>query len=204
VTLELRPFGIADLPGIYRVCAEVDGVGEGTPPSLRVPELAGHVYAGPYAVADPELSFVLVDELGVAGYLVATADAAAFERWRDEHWSPALRAQFPLPDRAGDDSADHRYLKELHRPPGSPDPQTIDAPAQLHMKLTERARQRGHGRALVEALEVRLRARRVPGIHVGVAATNWGAIAFYERLGFRIAVRHPWGSTLVRDLGEAV
>lgn len=203
MTLELRPFGIADLPGVYRVCAEVDGVGAGAPPSLRVPELAGHVYAGPYAVADPELAFVLVDELGVAGYLVATADAAAFELWRHEHWSPALRAQFPISAGAGEDYADRRYLEELHRPPMGPDPQTKEAPAQLHMKLTERARQRGRGRALVEALEVRLRARDVPGIHVGVAATNGPAIAFYERLGFRTAVRHSWGSTLVRDLTRA-
>ena len=72
----VRPVTLADLPGIYRVCLVAGFPGEDVDDG-RNPDLLGHVYAGPYAVADPELCAVAVDPLGVSGYVLATDDAAA-------------------------------------------------------------------------------------------------------------------------------
>jgi hypothetical protein len=43
------------------------------------PRLIGHVYVGPYAVLEPELSFIVEDADGVAGYVLGAANTALFE-----------------------------------------------------------------------------------------------------------------------------
>jgi RimJ/RimL family protein N-acetyltransferase len=40
----------------------------------------------------------------------------------------------------------------------------------------------------------------VTGLHLGVDARNTGAVAFYERVGFRRYADHDWGHTLTLDL----
>ncbi|GHS89166.1 hypothetical protein AGMMS50218_14780 [Actinomycetota bacterium] len=94
---QIRPFQPFDLPGMYDVCLRTGDGGRDARPIYRNPHLIGHLYAGPYPVADPGLTFVVADAAGVAGYVVGTADTVGFERWLDEHWRPGLRAQYPEP-----------------------------------------------------------------------------------------------------------
>ena len=181
----IRPATLADLPGIYRVCLVAgypdEDIGDG-----RNPDLLGHVYAGPYVVADASLCAVVVDPLGVAGYLLATADARAFEAWAEEHWWPTLRAQYP----AGSSSLalDAEVIGLLHTPPTSPTELLAEHPAQLHIDLLDRARGTGAGRTLIDDLCARLDARGVRGVHLGVGRDNTHAIGFYRHLGFTDAV----------------
>jgi GNAT superfamily N-acetyltransferase len=182
----LQPFAIHDLPGLYRICAEVDARGGTARQHLHAPDLAGHVFVGPYVVADPGLCWVVADDLGVAGYIVATDDAARFERWREAHWYPPLRARHRAAAPRSDGSADDRYLRLLHSPPRQPEAIPADYPAELHIKLDPRAAGQGWGRGLIESLVTELRDRHLPGIHLGVAAQNANAIAFYTHVGFRV------------------
>ncbi|WP_109530846.1 GNAT family N-acetyltransferase [Nocardia aurea] len=196
----LRPYHPADLAGIYRVCLLVDAVGGARPARFHNGDLPGHVYAGPYAVADPGLAFVVADERGVGGYVVATADTLRFRQWLDEHWWPVLREQYPRRADPGDGTRDHVLIEDIHATPGAPRPWFATHPAQLHIKLADRLQGRGWGRRLMEALCAALRERGVPGAHLGVAAGNRRAIAFYDALGFTQAHEHDWGHTLVLDL----
>ena len=66
-------------------------------------------------------------------------------------------------------------------------------PAHLHIDLEARARGRGLGRVLIEGLLTDLRARGVPGVHLGVDVANANAIAFYRHLGFRDVATEPGG-----------
>jgi len=72
------------------------------------------------------------------------------------------------------------------------DPRELDFsdprfPAHLHIDLLPVARGKGAGRRLITTWLDSLRARGVPGCHLGTFAENTGAIAFFETMGF---VRH--------------
>jgi ribosomal protein S18 acetylase RimI-like enzyme len=199
--MRLRAFATCDLPGMYRVCLLTGDAGSDATGAYRDPDLLGHVYAGPYPVADPGLTWVVTDDAGtVAGYVVGTADSQAFARWQEESWWPALRERLPRPDEADDPRRDHELLRVVHDG-ATYDPAVTDAyPAHLHIDLLPHAQGRGLGRTLIATLAAALRERGVPGLHLGVSAANTGAIAFYDRVGFRPVATHDWGLTLGMDL----
>ena len=180
----LRPFAPYDLPGLYRVCGEVDARGGAERQQLRAPDLPGHIFAGPYIVADPDLCWVVTDDQGVAGYIVGTADAVQFERWREEHWYPPIRVQYPPTAFSVQPSNDGRYLEILHAPLRALTAYPSEYPAELHIKLDRRVARQGWGTQLVDELVVALRQRRIKGLHLSVSVENTGAVAFYWRLGF--------------------
>lgn len=194
----MRPFHPSDLPGMYRVCLRTGAAGQDATDRYRDPDLLGHVYCGPYPVADPGLTFVVVDAHGVAGYVVATADTAGFADWCEREWWPVLRARHAATDDPGDGSQDHVLHAMVHRPDVAPAP--ASAPAHLHIDLLPRLQGQGWGRRLIEQLAAALRARGVPGVHLGVDAANVRAVAFYEHLGFRRETTYGWGHRMVLDL----
>ena len=200
MTATLRPYHPSDLPGMYRLCLLTGAAGEDATSLYRDPDLLGHVYCGPYPTADPWLTFVVVDEQGVGGYVVATADTAAFDAWCERAWWPTLRAQHPQVPDPQDGTEDHVLLGRIHHPDPSDAPS--DAPAHLHIDLLPRLQGQGWGRRLVDTLATALRERGVPGVHLGVSAANTRAIAFYEHLGFRRETTYGWGHRLVLDLRE--
>ena len=173
---ELRAAGDMDAPGAYRVCHET-----GDPNPGQNPDLLGHVYAGPYLFGQRDLARVVADDEGIAGYLFGCADTRAFERWCEERWWPVLRGQYPL---ASARAADRELVALLHEPPRSPEAVVRGHPAHLHIDLLERTRGQGYGRLLVDWLCAQLAGRGIPGVHLGVAADNENAIAFYGHLGF--------------------
>ena len=177
----LRGYDSGDLAAMYRVCLLTGDAGVDASALYRDPDLIGHVYCGPYPAADPSLSLVVADDEGVAGYLVGTADSAAFAAWQDEHWWPALRLRHPLgPD---DGTPDHRLVELIHHPPLVVPPP--GHPAHLHVDLLPRLQGQGWGRRLIDAFVDLLRERGVPGLHLVADPRNTGALGFYARLGFR-------------------
>lgn len=201
MTTDLRPYQSADLPGIYHVCLVTDATGGGAAASCHDGDLPGHIYAGPYALADPGLAFVVADHSGIAGYIVATADTAAFQDWQEEHWWPALRERYPRRADLCDGTRDHLLIDAMHAPPVR-QRWFATHPAQLHIKLAARLQGQGWGRRLMGASLDALRERGAPGVHLGVAETNRGALAFYEALGFTPVHRNGRVRTLGLDLSQ--
>jgi ribosomal protein S18 acetylase RimI-like enzyme len=177
----IRPAGLHDLPGAYRVCLLTGDGGRDGSALFRNPDLIGHVYVGPYIVGQPELALVLVDPEGVAGYCLAAEGTRAFEAWEEARWWPPLREQYPPTD---DDSPDGELVRLLHAPQHAPEAVVRDYPAHLHIDLLERVRGLGLGRILVETQVAALRERGSRGLHLDVAADNSNAIDFYRHLGF--------------------
>lgn len=198
----IRPFQPYDLAGMYRVCLETGDSGRDATRLYRDPELLGHVYAGPYPVADPGLTWVAYDEHGLLGYVVATADTAAFEDWLEEEWWPGLRARYPREAAAdpGDGTQDWLRVAHLHDPPRTEAGLLETHPAHLHIDILPRGQGKGLGRRLITTLTGALRERGVPGLHLGVGSGNPGAFAFYLALGFHERQRAAWGSTMTMDL----
>lgn len=180
--LEIRHPLPSDLPGIYRICLVTGDAGADGTALYANPDLIGHVYAGPYAVRHPELSFVAVDEAGVAGYVLVAPDTRAFEAWEQEHWWPALRAQYPLGSAASD--ADNALIRLFHSPDHIADEVLVHHPAHLHIDLHPRLQGRGVGRELIGRALDGLRDAGVPGLHLAVDPRNAGGQAFYPRVGF--------------------
>ncbi|QCB94872.1 GNAT family N-acetyltransferase [Cellulomonas shaoxiangyii] len=195
----LRPYHPSDQPGLYRVCLATGDAGRDATPLYRDPDLLGHVYAGPYPVADPGLTWVVTDDAGrVAGYVVATADTRAFDDWLEQHWWPVLRARYARRADPGDGTRDHVLVDLLHDRSRADVPAGF--PAHLHIDLLPHLQGQGWGRRLVATLSDALRARGVPGLHLGVAAQNTGAVAFYERIGMRVHESFDWGYRMVLPL----
>jgi ribosomal protein S18 acetylase RimI-like enzyme len=187
----IRPFHPSDLPAIYRICLLTGDAGNDASAEHADPDLFGHVWAGPYPTADPSLCRVVVDDAGVAGYLLATADTDAFTTWCARRWWPALRERYPLDvgPSTPRTAADAALVERLHHPPHEDVP--AGYPAHLHLDLLPRVQGRGLGRALIETVVAELGRRAVPGVHLGTHPRNTGAVAFYTRLGFTPAPDVP-------------
>lgn len=183
---DIRPAGLHDLPGTYRVCLLTADAGADGSALCENPDLLGHIYVGPYLVGSPDLAFVIADELGVAGYVLGAADTREFEQWQEREWWPALRKQYPATAGA---SLDDELIAHLHTPVTSPAAVVENHPAHLHIDLLPRVQGTGAGRAMMETLFAALRARGVTGVHLDVGEDNHNAIAFYRHLGFRELAR---------------
>jgi ribosomal protein S18 acetylase RimI-like enzyme len=193
----IRPAGLHDLPGTYRVCLQTADAGADGSALYENPDLLGHVYVGPYLVGQPDLSFVIADNHGVAGYVFGAADTRQFEAWQEREWWPSLREQYPL---TGGATLDDELISHLHSPVHSPDGVVEHYPAHLHIDLLPRVQGTGFGRKMLETLFEALRARGVRGIHLDVGEDNQNAIAFYRHLGFVEVARGTDSIYLGREL----
>jgi ribosomal protein S18 acetylase RimI-like enzyme len=185
--------GLADMAGVYRVCLLTADAGEDATEMYVDPDLVGHVYVGPYLAQGSGTQLVVVDEQGVAGYLLSTDDTATFDAWADEQWWPALRGRYRS---VVDDTPDGSIIRLIHEPDRQA-PAVLEAyPAHLHIDLLARTRGSGLGRLLIDRLLAELRQREVIGVHLGVDGRNTNAIDFYEHLGFHALEREAWGVTM--------
>ncbi|MEN9938728.1 MAG: hypothetical protein RLZZ387_5307 [Chloroflexota bacterium] len=191
MTFAIRPYHPSDMVALYRICLLTGDSGQDASALYRDPELLGHVFAGPYAVFEPDLCFTLTHAAAPVGYVLATRDSAAFAERCEREWFPPLRERYPLPP-PDDHSSEAGFTRYMHAGLGvSPE---MDAyPAHLHIDILPVAQGQGWGRRLIETLAARLREVGVPGVHLGVGARNTRAIAFYERVGFhRIQTYDTW------------
>lgn len=188
VPFSVRPFHPSDLCALYRICLRTGDGGDDATALYTDPELLGHYYAGPYAVLEPDLCYVLTHRGDPCGYVLGARDTAAFSARCEREWLPVLRARYPAP--APDDfSCDARVVRLLHE--GYPvRAELAEYPAHLHVDLLPVAQGKGWGRLLMETFLDRLREVGVPAVHLGVGMRNERAIGFYEAVGFHLVRRY--------------
>ena len=193
--LSIRPAAPADRAAVEAICVATGEDGRDAAGRYDDPVLLAHLWATPHLLADPALGTIVEDQNGPAGYLVATADTVAFERWCERHWWPALRQRYPLEAERRD--ADRELVRLLHAPEATPASLTDRYPAHLHINLLPRLQGTGLGRLLIERLVAQLRQRGVAGVHLGVSATNEPAIGFYRHMGFEPEAVEPDGGLIM-------
>ena len=187
----IRPYHPSDLYSLYQICLRTADSGQDATARFRDPELMGHIYAAPYAVAEPDLCFILTADGAPSGYVLGTRDSMAFHAWCEREWLPVLRARYPLPA-PEDDSPDAEAVRLLHEG-DPPHPDLAAYPAHLHIDLLPVGQGHGWGRRMIETLLTRMHALDVPAVHLGVGKRNTGAIRFYERVGFhRVIDADTW------------
>jgi ribosomal protein S18 acetylase RimI-like enzyme len=65
-----------------------------------------------------------------------------------------------------------------------------------HLAVAPAQRRHGYGRAMMAAVEARLRALGCPKINLQIVSTNGGVADFYERLGYAVEYRISMGRRL--------
>ncbi len=183
----IRSYQPKDLGALYYICLKTGDLGEDATRLYGDPQLLGHLYAAPYAVFEPDLTFVLEDKHGVCGYILGTLGSKTFYKRLASEWFSELRKQYPKP--TGDEkewSRDDRIINEFYEYDAT-DSEDLekDYPSHLHIDLLPRAQGSGNGRALMEAFLAALRERGSPGVHLGTSPQNVRSEKFYLKLGFK-------------------
>lgn len=186
-TAVIRPATEADRPALYEICLRTADNGSDASHLYSEPRLPGFIWAVPYQVLAPDFAFVLDAGSGAVGYVVAAPDTDAFADRLDSEWWPRVRPQVAgiTPSKASDE----RVLSLIRRPERKDPAMLAGYPAHLHINLLPRFQSSGWGRRLVETELAALRAKGVPGLHLGVSAGNAKVLGFYEKLGFREIAR---------------
>jgi GNAT superfamily N-acetyltransferase len=204
VALTVRGARPADTDRLYDICLRTGDAGADATGHYADPRLLGDVYVGAYLAFCPDLAFVLVGEDDVpVGYVLGAADTLAFEHRCELEWWPRLLADRPRWRRLEPGTPDAELLALVEHPERTPPSIARTWPAHLHIDLLPQAQGRGHGRRLVEHLLDALRARRVPGVMLGVDPENTRARAFYLHLGFTPVPPVPAGSPEALDDPDA-
>jgi len=152
----------------------------------RSDDLMGDLFAGPYLTLAPDLAFVLDDGRRPVGYVLGTADTAAFARAYRERWIPRLAGRYPAAATPPVSAEDH--MLALHeRPERLLWPGLRRYPAHLHIDLLPEVQRAGYGRSLIQTFCAAAARAGAAGVHVCVVAENAAAIGFYLHLGFRPA-----------------
>jgi len=195
--MTIRPGHLSDLASLYEVCHRTGHGGQDASAVVADRHLLGHYFAAPYLVHRPDWCWIAADDLGVAGYLVATPDSRAFAAWMNADWLPAVRRLYPQPG-PGAPSSFETWLRNLiHQDAGVPG--FVDAyPAHLHIDFLPRAQGQGLGGRLIQAFSDRVRDEGLGGFHLGVGLENTKAQAFYAKQGLSLIEERPG----VRYLGR--
>ena len=182
---KIRPYRDADRDALYDICVKTADAGGDATGVFTDDRLWGDIFAVPYAVRDAGLTWVVESDDGrTIGYIVATDDTEAFEQWFREEWWPTRMGAYPLSGAAEPTRQDGIIGYASRRAPGT-NAHAAEYPAHLHIDLLPETQGMGLGRQLIETLFTELKRRGVPGLHLGMNATNTGAGAFYDRLGMQ-------------------
>lgn len=180
----IRPYRASDRAAMFEICVRTAAAGKDARGLFRDDELWGLIFAVPYVERHRDLAWVVEADDGTAiGYVVATDDTDAFEKWFREEWWPQFTARFPRP--SAPQTLEEKIIEYAYeRAPGR-EPNTAEHPAHLHIDLLPQTQGQGLGRRLIETLFAELRHRGVPGLHLGMNPDNVGAARFYERIGMQ-------------------
>ena len=185
--VKIRPYRAGDRGQVRYICHATGYMGETIQWAWRDAESFADMFSGYYTDQEPE-SISVVDQGGeVTGYLLGCLDTRRAES------STAVAARHAIGRllllRPGTARFLWRGIADLLRDrrrgrSGSfYDPRW---PAHLHIDLLSRARGHGAGRLLMERWLGRLEELGVPGVHLGTFSENRPAVAFFQRLGFRV------------------
>jgi ribosomal protein S18 acetylase RimI-like enzyme len=179
----IRPYRPDDHAALYDVCVRTAHQGGDSRHIYPDLDLMPSIFAGPYAYLEPDLTFVLDNGERAVGYILGTADTAAFVKAYRESWLPLLAERYPPPSGPPATPSD-AMIGAMHKPERMIVPEMAGYPAHLHIDLLPPYQRKGHGRALVRTFLDALRAKDVGAVHLSMVTANTAARAFYDRVGF--------------------
>lgn len=188
--IEIRPYKPSDLESLYSICLETGDSGKDARSKYKDPKLLGHLYAAPYAVLEPELTFIVTLDGTPSGYILGTKNSKLFREITESEWFPNLRAQYPLPNE-NDISTDANIIRLIHKGYLLKN-ELSDYPAHLHVDLLPNTQGKGIGKKIIHVFIDKLKELDVPALHLEVGKKNLGAVGFYKRMGFHQIVEYEY------------
>lgn len=181
MTTRIRPYRASDRDDVYEVCLRTGAAGTDATGLYSSDELIADVFAGPYLALEPELAFMVDVGDRVAGYVIGVADTRRFVDAYRAEWLPVFAARYP---RQAPRPGEQWLVDAGYEPERMIFAGLDEYPAHLHIDLLPELQGQGLGRTLIRTLLEALRERGVPALHLGLAAENTAARAFYDRVGF--------------------
>lgn len=188
--IEIRNYKASDLSSLYKICLLTGNKGTDATNLYKDPKLLGHYYAAPYAVFEPELTFILTFDNEPNGYILGTKNSMEFSDLCEKKWFPQLREIYKYP-KDEDLSLEAKMIRLIHKG-YFPKNEVIGYPAHLHIDLLSKAQGKGLGKKLINTFTKKLKLLNVPALHLEVGKTNKGAIAFYEKMNFHIITEYEY------------
>jgi GNAT superfamily N-acetyltransferase len=184
--VRIRGVETKDLDACYAISLATGLAGGDASSLYRDGRLMGHIYIAPYALLEPELTFVVEDHEGVAGFVTGTPDTTAWEARLEQVWWPALRKNYADPAHLSPEARtpDQRRMYMIHHPARTPSAVVSTYRGHLHMNLLPRLQRRGIGSKLFAVWHAAAAAKGASALHVGVNRENRNAIPFWQSLGF--------------------
>jgi len=174
-----------DEKAVYEVCLQTGDSGQNATGLYSDPRALGHIYVGPYLKIEPELAFVLEDDISVCGYVLGALNSRKFYDAYLTQWLPEIRRTHPGP--TGNPvtwSATEKIYYEYYHPTIYYPASFNDYPSHLHIDLLPRAQGLGFGTRMIATLIAEFEKRDSSGVHLALSSANRGAERFYQRLGF--------------------
>jgi ribosomal protein S18 acetylase RimI-like enzyme len=197
--INIRRAAGSDIPYLYKICLETGASGKDATADFSDPWLIGQYYAAPYLFYPDALAFAAEEAALPQGYILSAPDSAAFYHWMETVWLHPLRVRYgkAFAEKSSTTSREKEIAWLINTDQHSMiSPYETEYPAHLHIDLLPGLQGKGAGRRLINTLFDELRRRKVPGLHLGVAKDNEGAIAFYKKMNFSVLEEHQWGRTL--------
>jgi GNAT superfamily N-acetyltransferase len=205
--INIRKAVLSDLPYFYEICLKTGNDGKDATDLYHDPYLLGHYYAAPYLLFPDAICIAVEYQYRPQGYIIAAPDTIAFNKWLEENWLPPLRQQYsqPYPAELIRSEKENWLVNTIHEKKYPVDTSAIpyikDYPAHLHIDMLPCLQGKGLGRALMDKLFSELKSKGVPGCHLGVSASNQGAVGFYKKLGFTVLKEFDWGLEMGKVVG---
>ena len=186
MVFEIRRYRESDEAAMREICMRTGAAGGDARGLYRDQDLLPDIFAIPYAVLEPEFTFIAADDGRAVGYIAGTPDTARFVKRFREQWLPRVAQLHPAPTGESGFGADTEgsMVMLLHNPERMLEPGLAAYPAHLHIDLLPQAQGKGAGRALMTTFLAALNAAGADAVHLAMGTSNTGARAFYDRLGF--------------------
>ncbi|MEG2274859.1 MAG: GNAT family N-acetyltransferase [Clostridia bacterium] len=169
--MSIRPYKPTDQSAVQYICHATATAKN----YIKNKQLVCALYCDYYIKKEPQNCFVLTDEFDKAvGYILCSSNDKKYQR-DFEPYLDIVKKMSPI--EAFGHTLEQRFTKKIRG----------EYPAHLHIDILPSFQAKGGGRQLINTLLTHLKAQGVAGIHLSVSLSNHGAIAFYERLGFKLA-----------------
>ena len=182
----LRPCYESDRAYLYDLCLRTSRPASEATNLRENSAVVGDRWIGPYLSLPSCLAYVLEDNQGVCGYVLAAIDSRAFYRDLQSLYLPSIASKYTEPSGPRASWRLHDFLQhELLHPTFYIDDDLMSRyPAHLHIDLLPRAQNQGNGRRLVNLVLRNLQACGAAGVHLETHEDNGPLQRFYEKLGF--------------------